>query len=247
MGIQLRHFVDEIELTATSWFEKPFVNDWRIDPARPTLRGETGPRWAVNTRSGAVGVAKPIKKTLSNPNAAHEKIASDLAYLLDLPVPPVALWDRGPHQLENRYVCVSLAVFEHALEDRSAIEAARASAQLITPAIGGMYAFYDWATAADRHDRHVLYGAFGGKEGLAFIDFGRSFDPMFERDMDNYEHRAKYLDDTSLRARDEVRTRIDELDDGTIRQVVYRIPEVFLPRARKTTIINRLLARREGR
>ena len=190
-----------------------------------------------------VGIGKPIGLRVPDwPIAAHEKIASDLAYHLGLPVPPVILWDRGP-QTDGTCSksCVSLVVFENQIEGPQAIQAARASRQILTPALGAILPFYRWITATDRWPRHTIYGVAGGAESLLFIDFDRSFDPRFDEDF--HEHDAN-LDEPGLDAQAEISQKISEFPDNQIVEIVSRIPDSFLPEAKKTIIIRRLKAGR---
>jgi len=48
----------------------------------------------------------------------NEKIASDLAYLLKFPVPPVTLWDRGLDPA-GRFAAISAWAFPNSIEWRT--------------------------------------------------------------------------------------------------------------------------------
>jgi len=67
-----------------------------MDPALVARPGIEGGFWV--SAPPFRGYAKPLSRTRATPHihpvAALEKIASDLAYALDLPVPPVTLWER---------------------------------------------------------------------------------------------------------------------------------------------------------
>jgi hypothetical protein len=80
----LRQFSVETEALAAVWRHNPMTADaWR-----PDLYSAEGDGFLV-TSGAARGYAKPFQKAPNGrPYAAHEKIASDLAFDLGLPVPP---------------------------------------------------------------------------------------------------------------------------------------------------------------
>src|SRR5207249_599738 len=66
------------------------------------------------------GYGKPgSSASLARPRAAYEKIASDLAFDLGLPVPPCLLWERpGAGVGQEKHCCVSLVPFQQAWQWR---------------------------------------------------------------------------------------------------------------------------------
>jgi len=84
----MRHFDERVDRFATECRRQPVTQEaWRLRPDLGTLSGVAHSFWVSAT---IVGVAKPLRPN-NCPFAALEKIASDLAYDLALPVPPVTL------------------------------------------------------------------------------------------------------------------------------------------------------------
>ena len=88
-----RRFSDEIEEIAAQWYGNPIsaVSDkWLPTGHKPA--GKSNPFW-VSDNNGRLGIAKP--GMCSSPDAhlypAREKIASDLGFMLGLPIPAVLL------------------------------------------------------------------------------------------------------------------------------------------------------------
>jgi hypothetical protein len=80
----------------------------------------TGKTWGSESKpfmvsgAGVLGIAKPGEvKGDGIARAAHEKIASDLAYHLDLPIPPVVLWRRLPCPA-GAHPCCSISAIAYA-------------------------------------------------------------------------------------------------------------------------------------
>src|SRR5258707_5886578 len=109
------NFYAEMEALADGWSTSVLSTD---------IWNQPGKTWATNSqpvevvnRNNLRGVAKP-----GNPiadkclRAAHEKIVSDLPYVLCLPVSPVILWDRGATHLGERYCAISAWAFPKAIE-----------------------------------------------------------------------------------------------------------------------------------
>ena len=90
----LRKFAAEIETVATAW-RSPATTalPWSVR-GRPGEEGGSAQGYFVEYEA-LLGFAKPSVSPGLVPVAAQEKIVSDLAYDLGLPVPPVLLWDRG--------------------------------------------------------------------------------------------------------------------------------------------------------
>ena len=144
----------------------------------------TGRSWGSESQplevsDGAhMGVAKPgIAKTDGVPRAAHEKIASDLAYFLGLPVPPAVLWHRVPCPSGAHPFCViSATAFIQPLDLGPSMHLIVGplldDARWITSAIA---AFDSWIGAQDRHLGNAIIDA-DTSAGLkmAFIDYSYS-------------------------------------------------------------------------
>ena len=133
------------------------------------------------------GIAKPGEKKTDNVcRAAHEKIASDLAFELKLPIPPVILWDMGEHvdAARERYVAISAFAFPQpvpwgpataTLTDQQKTEASQV--------MSAMIAFETWVSCTDRKADHVLayLPAPAQPLQLAFIDYAFSLSQQWTR------------------------------------------------------------------
>lgn len=125
--LSLRRFPDDVEALATEWRGSVVSSDDWIVAGTP---GATA-SGAYFVRSGDLfGIAKPHEADLmtsGKPQAALEKIAADLAFDLQLPVPPAVLWRRpdGGGRVE-RNVSISVRAFERATPWSVARKAARA-------------------------------------------------------------------------------------------------------------------------
>src|SRR5690242_14723948 len=82
------------------WFALVLTPDVWTDKG-PVGEGESA-SINVENQGGLRGIAKPGQPKVDGVRrAAHEKIAFDLAHMLELPIPPVVLWDRGATQPDN--------------------------------------------------------------------------------------------------------------------------------------------------
>ena len=85
-----RRFAEADERIAARWSNQPEAID-QIDLGLPIGRGEAGSFHATSDK-GCRGACKPAFGPTGIARAAHERIASDLARKLNLPVPAVCLW-----------------------------------------------------------------------------------------------------------------------------------------------------------
>lgn len=200
------------------------------------------------------GKAKPgIKKNDNRPRAAQEKLASDLAFHLGLPVPPVVLWDRGceiPDDAE-RFACVSAWAFRQTDEwqkevvQKAITEEDKDSAKEPSSAI---LAFDAWISAGDRKQDHVLVDLESEKGclGLAFIDYAFSFTETWKDSIQypfNPPSNSLPVGINYGAVRD-VAMKINKVPDALIGEIVNRIPASFLPDEKKTVIEWNLIDRK---
>jgi hypothetical protein len=220
----------------------------------------TGKVWATNSQPIEVsnqnnlrGVAKP-----GNPiadkclRAAHEKIVSDLAYVLGLPIPPAILWDRGEAHRGERYCVISAWAFPKAIEwPHARAKLKPAQIELGKIIAGALRAFDTWVAASDRKDDHVLVNDDGDETGLglAYIDYAFSLSYEWAGIAGAPAEPRPALpsgvgfDPT---ATTEMVQAIEALEELRIREIVNRVPvEYFsaLPDARDV-ILSTLLSRR---
>lgn len=246
-----RSFSAELELLADVWSTSAITTDtWN----------PTGKSWGTNSQPFEVanqnnirGVAKPggvINDRCLR--AAHEKIVSDLAYVLSLPIPPVTLWDRGEAHVGDRYVAISAMAFAKANEWQIAKpHLAPAQGAAASRVAGAMRAFDTWVAASDRKDFHVLVRDDDIKStiGIAQIDY--AFALSYEWcgvQQAQAEPRLAFPDGVGFDrvACDEIADNIEKLEEPRISEIVNRVPvEYFsaIPDA-KSVILSELLRRR---
>jgi hypothetical protein len=245
-----RRFSPEIEALASIWSTSALTtNVWR----------STGRTWPSNSRPIEVvnennlrGVAKPGAALPDRClRAAHEKIASDLAYLLGLPVPPVILWDRGESHIGDRNCAISALAFPKFTEWQVALPTLTAQQKEWAKfSAGAMRAFDTWIAASDRKGSHVLVQDDGDqtKLALAQIDyaFALSFETEIGRQPKQPDPRPPFPDqvgfDASAGAR--IVEAILAIEDRQIAEIVNRIPAGYFIENAKDVIISSLFRRR---
>jgi hypothetical protein len=245
-----RQFAPEIEALAAIWSTAAAISDtWT----------PTGRKWGTNSRPIEVknqnnlrGVAKP-GETIGDRclRAAHEKIVSDLAYVLGLPVPPVTLWDRGDTIAgDGRNCAISAWAFASPIEwqhFRGKITPAQAA--LGGMAAGAMRVFDTWIAASDRKADHVLVSDDGDTATLklAYIDYAFALSHEWigpgNRGVDP---RPAWPDGVPVdtAASQAVLLAIDGLDELQIAEIVNRIPAGCFVDGARDAIIKGLLERR---
>lgn len=258
----IRCFTTEIEQLAALWRSSaPPTYEWKPDANKPPKEGITG-GWFVHN-GGIEGYAKPSRfpgpknpDEIGNPTAAHEKIVSDLAYELRLPVPPVILWDRGEKVAKApRQCCVSALPFWPAHPWRYVLQTPKAAARwlpVLSSGASAMGVFNSWLGNVDRvnGENLILSEALpDGALGFAYIDFTRTMSlrwregpPSMQVALDTHFPGSAPLDNEAIRA---TLSAICNLQEGTIRQIVRGIPEGFLSPRRSACIVDGLLGRRE--
>jgi len=203
------------------------------------------------------GYAKPSKKAADgHPRAAHEKIASDLGFHLDLPIPPAVLWRRSAPDPRDEGCCVvSLVCFEPSHPWRHAQTTTFASQ--IVDALGApasaMMVFDTWL---DNHDRInegnlLVSGVSGaGEVSYAYIDFAYALSYGWRggRAMPINNRRGPYPGNITpdIATISATIQAIEELDDARIRDTVERVPGDFLAVDRRECILDGLRSRKNG-
>jgi hypothetical protein len=171
--------------------------------------------------------------------------------VLDLPVPPVTLWDRGGAAGEPRYVAVSAWAYEQPFTWRQieALLTREQLRQLIRPA-SAMLPFEEWVGAEDRqNDGNVLIG-FDDENGNAalgaWIDYAWSLDHIWRgNERPNCRVREIYPrvgnpDTDEMKSTAE---RIRSIDSSAIEEIINRVPSDYLPAAVADAIKKNLLLR----
>lgn len=246
-----RDFASEIEKVADLWFANPVTTDtWQA--TGKTWGSESQP-YEVSNQNNLRGVAKP---GLNRPvditrRAANEKIASDLAYLLNLPLPPIVLWDRGDG-VNERYASISAWAFENAIEwPHARAGLSKQQLKIASRAAGAMQLFDTWVAAQDRKDEHLLVrdDADASRLGLAYIDYAYAV---------SYEWSQSQTPAPGLRpsspscvvadadAAKELLTRVQAIEEHAIKDIVNRIPSACFSDDGKIATLDGLLRRRDA-
>ena len=244
-----RRFSSDLESIAEQWASEICTQEeWEFKDYFG--RSESKPFRVKKLGSNLLGFAKPgVKKNDGTPRAAHEKIASDLAYHLQLPVPPVILWDRGTHDdVPERYVCISMLAFAPAHPWNEVINhlSDQEKAQII-PVASAMLAFETLISADDRRSDHVLVNYQDEDKVIrfAFIDYAFSLSRSWAEGNAPCGAACSYLpggkDDSTI---SQIADKISGLDEEMIRTVVGRVPAEFLQLDKQKLIINNLLDRK---
>jgi hypothetical protein len=215
-------------------------------------RGESGARRATGP-DGQAGIVKSAFWYEIN-GAAHEKIASDLAYMLGIPVPPVALWQ---HPDSGELYSISAAAFKQPINwDEARILNVLTSKfrKNARPILSAGFVFHSWIGDKDHGENpgNVLVNANSSPEhpGLAFVDHCLSMSYKwsgFEEDFAVWD--GPYYGLQRNRMDVDVLTdcvgRIMRLSKEDIVATVRRIPPAYLPTQDADLICQGLLARRE--
>jgi hypothetical protein len=234
------------------WFGLGETPDpWKeLDPISE-VRGESDPIRVENCRTGMRGVAKPGPRKAAQDyfcRAAHEKLAYDLAYLLELPVSPVVLWRDGAPARYKRGRSISAWAFEQSeiwktADDLGLISPAQKEAA--RPTISAMRAFHIWIGDVDRGTRQIRINLADGEFQLSFIDHSCSMSFLWNSDDHDTPTLPTYFPLPDLRdVMVETAGRIAALPISQIENLVMRIDQQYLPDAERGYILSNLVRRR---
>lgn len=236
--MQLRRLPASIETLAADWAKKAVSTDPWVETG-PFGGSDSAPfKVALGTLEGLAkpGVRKP------EPYAATEKIISDLAYHVGMPVPPVVLWDRGSDPKfappAERYVAISAWVFaEDWTWDKALPGLKDEEKKALEPVFSGMRVFDTWVSAnEDRAGKHALLNSKDFSQ-MAFIDYAFSM-LRYWKDT-NYPDGGlqgfnPMTDDRA--AMKHVAERIAALDSKVIDEIVTRVQDNYLNALQKSII-----------
>jgi hypothetical protein len=255
-----RQFPDATERIAKEWYAAVETTEvWMVTPGG--TRGGEANGFFVKSRDLKSAYAKPGKTPTAHPTlprAAIEKIASDLAFVLGLPVPPAILWHReNAPRGQGRRCCLSLVPFVPVHEWKTIRLNAIVEAQLIpalVDAASGMSVLDTWL---DNHDRANLRNLVVSRDPsvlvdgkplvrAAYLDFSFSmsgpWNAKMERDLAVACCPPGMV--PNVQAIDRVVARIEGLDWGVVEQIVQRIPDEYMQAADRDLIVTTLRARR---
>ena len=203
----------------------------------------------VRLAEGLVAWAKPAfnRRASHVPDAAHEFIASELAVMLGVHVPPVRLWMDSDG---SRYA-LSIRAFPESLP-WSLMKPVLTTAQhhALRPTFSKSLVFHAWIANSDRNDENVLVDGRGSPldtPKLAFIDHSQSlsFDPSVVRGRVQmpYPYYVREADvcPKTIAAQLE---RVHAISKEARNVLISLIPEKFLPSGNAELILAGLEQRR---
>lgn len=246
MNPYLRFAPRELELW-NDWSQSVLSTDgWVI--AGPVGDGESGSSF-ITRSDGLRGIAKPALQNGDMPRAAHEKIASDLALEVGVPVPPVILWT---DPLNKEHYAISAMAFEQTMTWAQ-------SQHLRSPVFdenckeifAGGFVFHNWIGDGDHggHAGNLVVDMDSGEDlpGVAFIDHAFSMSQSWTASAPIQPIGSYYcpIADLPLKAMVDAVERARSVRVGRIEEIVRRIPLEFLSQHRADIIIRNLIERRE--
>lgn len=268
-----RRFSERVERQALEWTQNPVEHGWTVLEAVESRHHSTSPHWATKDDMRAVLKPGPAAlnenwtddyaetKELSDifddkrrnhvsetPIAAIEKIASDLAYIARLPVPPVALY-RNPaldKTQPHHFACLSLNPFEgDIISGKSSLKHLEGDdlAGFIRT-YSAMAVFKGWLDNTDPNLKNVIVDS--ATHAAAFPDFSVSSLAHWKA---GKPFKASYVVNEDVISKQDVRNTLSIVQDiskGDIMDVVDNIPDDFLSGADKELMYKGLLYRRDN-
>lgn len=226
------------------------LDDWIVGD--PIGEGESCAIQVTNVTDGMMAVAKPGEKKGADEicRAAHEKVAFDLAHVLGLPVSPVVLWNAEMPGKYKRGRAISCWAFPQAMKWNEADgknlinEKARASA---APLVAMFRVFHTWIGDGDRKPDHLIVDLESPESELRFaaIDHGFSMSKDWRGPEAPIRACGAYLQNVSEDPEGiaEAIEAIERLDSATVKGLVDRIPEPYLPAPQRGYILSNLTSR----
>jgi hypothetical protein len=249
-------FSHDGDALSLNWRARVVSEDaWQTTSSPGADGGEAGGYRVTSGTSNAY--AKPSKADPATPRAAHEKIAADLAHDIGVPLPGALLyrWPTLPSGCGEQLVALSLIPFLTAHKWATIKAAPPFEAQLkqeLREAASVLVVFDTWLGNTDRaNDGNLLVSkaaADGSPTQFAYIDYSFSMSyPWQQHGFDKITACPMFPTDTKdadIAAMDAAISRVVTLAPDTVREIVTRIPNDFLPDATKILIIDGLLHRR---
>lgn len=246
-----------------NWYNTVVTKEnWSPDPEQENNEGVEGGFWVKNPPEK--GYAKPRlvnRRKSYNPVAAVEKIASDLAYLLDYPVPPNILYERKtPPENEEFLHCISLCpfkeIFSFGFIKKSPCFQDKEIKDLIkyrsTEVMSAMMVFDTWLQCYD-HAGHYDNLLISIEDDLtcnfAYIDYAYSMLINWGNNSFDNMNSIKIYDSDIIPDNNIVNQSIDKIKNITndnIDFIVNRIPDIFLDDDQKRTVSQGLKFRRDN-
>jgi hypothetical protein len=242
-----RKFPPEVEEIAREWRQIGVTKDnWTITNA-PNKPGEANGFWVRST--SVSGYAKPGRNqppVSQHCRAAHEKISADLAFDVELPVPPAVLWERKLPPAGCETCCVISALpfaNPHRWDELGTISAR--FEPLMGRLASAMAVFDTWIHNSDRHNAGNLIVTEDMTHSvpilrIAYIDYANTLslhwsDPVRAANIAPvgvYPVNAP----PDVNAMREVIAKIEALQGNVIESIVSRVPPAFLPEPARTNL-----------
>jgi len=242
-----RFAAQEVAL-ADDWSQRA-VTEHTWAPGQPIGLGESG-SIRVTRSDGICGVAKPAFQAGTDmPRAAHEKIASDLANILGIPVPPVTLWLNPTNQ---QLFAISALAFRQPLtwDQAGAMLTAKFRENALAVMAAG-WVFHTWIADTDHggNGGNVLIDAESNEDspGIAFIDHAFSMSYNWNQQAAHCVPLPGYYAPIGSMPADaiaDVVRKVQGVDTQTLRRLIDRVPRVYLPETR-AKVIEECLHRRQ--
>lgn len=237
------------------------MDTWTSDTTISSQPGEAGGYFVSNVSNSLKAYLKPTSKCPPNhPRAALEKIASDIAYELDLPVPPVQLYRRTVTIPEEEHrTCLSLQIYPLYYEwdkilDLSALEPiVRGIINTSLSNSSGLIALDLYLAQTDRESgRNVIWGTYGSNSeysGFVFLDFANSMNynnHWVNQGWNRINPRIPkiMLDSINKVILAQTTEKIRNLSENILTAIVNRIDPEFLNTENKEIILTGLTKRR---
>jgi hypothetical protein len=245
-SLKLRKFSNSVGELPQSWFEDPIqsIPVVRLSDYSQTADGAC----RVSFGDQHVGFVKPRPDAQPSHVVANEKIASDLAFLLHIPVAPVIIRSPISGTEWSQYTAMSLACLAAGrhwgdgppiLDDYTAgtLEALRT--------------FWTWIADLDHngHPHNLLYQRSDQKNQLLAIDhsyafgFGACKDPMSIEAAQGY---GVQITESARNVRNLTIAEIEGLNWSDVSNVVRRLEGKVIPVDEATRILGFLEARRRA-
>src|SRR6266480_2193467 len=256
--MELRNFPKDVEVIASSWRRNVIT----VDPWKPTgIPGAAGGEaQGYYVTSGTVNAYAKPSKLDPLPKAAHEKIASDLAFDIGLPVPPATLLNWGkPPVGDQPHVVLSLIPFlsVHKWGEIKAVPSLEAQLkQEMRSVASAIVPFDTWLGNQDRvnNDGNILVSKDkvdpATKLGVVYVDFSNSMLVRWRSsDFETVDAIGIYpIDpkDVDISAMDVVTSKIETMQDEEIKAVVNGLPNEFIDDSDRRIVQDALLFRKSN-
>lgn len=257
-------FPPGVRPVAKRWREGVFSPyQWDRDPDRYASinPGEARGYVAYSPECGFPGYLKPTKPCATDrPRAAYEKLAADLAFEVEVSVPPVQLYVRDPApEDEEHRCCISLIIFEQVWNLRQVDHVSDPYTAWIDHALeceSGIVAFDTWIGNQDRSNpKNSLLGVDPRESRnlqATFIDHANAFN-MNGGWEDGGSGKVRFpslpprlksaaCSDRAVATAE----RIEGISDTLIDELVSRIPEQYMSPAHSHVVAEGLKARRSS-